>query len=176
MDISHDVTNLLFAIVPGLLVFFTAYFLIKRFLDNEQRMKFAELKATMKKDLLPLRLQAYERIVLFLERVSPNNLLNRVYEPGMSVSDFHRALLLTIRTEYEHNITQQVYMTNAIWNVVKNGRDELVKTINLAFGECDADAPGLELSKKIFEVMVRKNEFPIQNALDQVKNEAHQLF
>ena len=176
MDFSHDVTNLLFAIVPGLLVFFTAYFLIKRFLDNEQRVKFAELKATMKKDLMPLRLQAYERIVLFLERVSPNNLLNRVYEPDMSVSDFHRALLLTIRTEYEHNITQQVYMTNAVWNVVKNGRDELVKTINLAFGECDADAPGLELSKKVFEVMVRKNEFPIQNALDQVKNEAHQLF
>jgi hypothetical protein len=176
MDISHDVTNLLFAIVPGLLVFLTAYFLIKRFLDNEQRVKFAELKASMKKDLMPLRLQAYERIVLFLERVSPNNLLNRVYEPGMSVADFHRALLLTIRTEYEHNITQQVYMTNAVWNVVKNGRDELVKTINLAFGECDADAPGLELSKKVFEVMVRKNEFPIQNALDQVKNEAHQLF
>ncbi|MFM7902420.1 MAG: hypothetical protein ACKPAD_10600 [Bacteroidota bacterium] len=167
---------LLFAIVPGLLVFLTAYFMIKRFIDNEQRMKFADIKASMKKDLLPLRLQAYERIVLFLERVSPNNLLNRVYETDMSVADFHRALLLTIRTEYEHNITQQVYMTNSVWNVVKNGRDELVKTINLAYGECNADAPGLELSKKIFEVMVRKNEFPIQSALDQVKNEAHQLF
>lgn len=176
MDISNDVTNLLFAIVPGLLVFFTAYFLIKRFLDNEQRVKFVELKSSMKKDLMPLRLQAYERIVLFLERISPNNLLNRVYEADMTVADFHRALLLTIRTEYEHNITQQVYMTNAVWNVVKNGRDELVKTINLAFGECNPNAPGLELSKKVFEVMVRKNEFPIQNALDLVKNEAHQLF
>ncbi|MFM7177219.1 MAG: hypothetical protein ACKO0X_07340 [Bacteroidota bacterium] len=176
MDISQDITMLLFAIVPGLLVFLTAYFMIKRFIDNEQRMKFADIKASMKKDLLPLRLQAYERIVLFLERVSPNNLLNRVYETDMSVADFHRALLLTIRTEYEHNITQQVYMTNSVWNVVKNGRDELVKTINLAYGECNADAPGLELSKKIFEVMVRKNEFPIQSALDQVKNEAHQLF
>ncbi|MFM7055196.1 MAG: hypothetical protein ACKOKB_04405 [Bacteroidota bacterium] len=176
MDISQDITMLLFAIVPGLLVFLTAYFMIKRFIDNEQRMKFADIKASMKKDLMPLRLQAYERIVLFLERVSPNNLLNRVYETDMSVADFHRALLLTIRTEYEHNITQQVYMTNSVWNVVKNGRDELVKTINLAYGECNADAPGLELSKKIFEVMVRKNEFPIQSALDQVKNEAHQLF
>ena len=85
MNIPQDLTNLLFAVVPGLLVFLTAYFMIKRFLDNEQRMKYAELKSAMTKDLLPLRLQAYERIVLFLERISPNNLLNRVYEPGMSV-------------------------------------------------------------------------------------------
>jgi hypothetical protein len=176
MDISNDVTNLLFAVVPGLLVFFTAYFMIKRFLDNEQRIKFAEMRAALRKDVLPLRFQAYERILLFLERISPNNMLSRVYETGMTVSDLHRALLLTIRTEYEHNVTQQLYMTNSIWNEVKSGRDELVKTINLAYGECNADAPGVELSKKIFEVMVRQNEFPIQKVIDKLKTEAHQLF
>ncbi|MEY3342391.1 MAG: hypothetical protein RL090_75, partial [Bacteroidota bacterium] len=76
MDISNDVTNLLFAVVPGLLVFFTAYFMIKRFLDNEQRIKFAEMRAALRKDVLPLRFQAYERILLFLERISPNNMLS----------------------------------------------------------------------------------------------------
>jgi len=176
MKFTDELVNSLFYMAPALLVFFTAYFLIKKFLDTQQRMQIAEIKETMRKEMLPLRLQAYERIVLYLERISPNNLLVRVYEPGMTVREFHKEILLNIRTEFEHNITQQVYVTNSVWNIVRNSRDELVKLINQSLEQCHPEASGGELSKKVFETMVRDNHFPVQHAIDQVKNEAHQLF
>jgi hypothetical protein len=176
MKFTEGLVDSLFYMAPALLVFFTAYFLIKKFLDNQQRMHLADIKETVRKDLLPLRLQAYERIVLYLERISPNNLLIRVYEPGMNVRDFHKEVIAAIRTEFEHNVTQQVYVTNSVWAVVRNGRDELIKILNQSFEQCSPDASGQELSRKVFETMIQKNEFPIQSAIDQVKTEAHQLF
>ncbi|MBL0339498.1 MAG: hypothetical protein IPP71_00380 [Bacteroidetes bacterium] len=176
MNLPQGAIDFLVYLAPSLLVFGTSYFLVKRFLDNEQKMKYAELKRTMDNNLLPLRLQAYERIILFLERISPNNLLSRVYEPGMNVLVFHKELLLTIKTEYEHNITQQVYITNAGWAIVRTSRDELIKLINLSLGKCNPLSPGVELSKVIFETMMAQEEYPIQNAIDQIKNEVHSLF
>ena len=176
MNLPQGAIDFLVYLAPSLLVFGTSYFLVKRFLDNEQKMKYVELKRVMDSSLLPLRLQAYERIVLYLERISPNNLLSRVYEPGMNVAVFHKELLLTIKSEYEHNITQQVYVTNAGWAIVRSSRDELVKLINLSFGQCNPANPGVELSKIIFQTMMESEEYPIQNAIDQIKNEAHSLF
>jgi hypothetical protein len=176
MDLPQGVTDFLFYLAPAVLVFITAWYLIKKFLDTDQKLKYAEIKLSMQKDLMPLRFQAYERIVLFLERLSPNNLLIRVYEPGMTVKDFHREILVAIRNEYEHNITQQVYVTNHAWTVVKKSRDELIKLINVSVEKCNPNASGAELSKKVFETMLEGEELPIQKAIDEVKNEAHSLF
>ncbi|MBK7970422.1 MAG: hypothetical protein IPK08_16600 [Bacteroidetes bacterium] len=176
MQLPQGLIDFLVYLAPSLLVFLTAFFLIKKFLDTDQRMKFAELKRVTDNHLLPLRLQAYERIVLFLERISPNNLMIRVYEPGMTVMEFHKEVLLAIRTEYEHNVTQQVYVTNNAWNIVRTSRDELIKLVNLSLEKCNPTAPGHELSKKVFETMLQSEEFPIQKAIDQIKNEAHSIF
>ena len=176
MNLPDTVIDFLVYLAPSLLVFLTSFFLVKKFLDNDQRMKYAELKRTMDKELLPLRMQAYERIVLLLERLSPNNLMVRVYVPGMTVLEMHREVLMAIRTEYEHNITQQVYVTNNAWNIVRTSRDELIKLINQSLEQCNPNAAGVELSKKVFETMLQREEYPIQRAIDQVKNEAHALF
>lgn len=176
MKIPQGIIDFLVYLAPSLLIFLTAYLLIKKFLDTNTKIKYAELKRAIQKDLLPLRLQAYERVVLYLERISPNNLLARVYEPGMTVMEFHRALLMTIRSEFEHNITQQVYITNTGWAIVRKSRDELIRMINEAMQQCNPEAPGIELSKKIYGKMVNEDETPINKAIDQIKNEAHQLF
>jgi hypothetical protein len=134
------------------------------------------MKMGMTREMLPLRMQAFERVVLFLERISPNNLLMRVYKPGMKVSDLHHELLQTIRAEYEHNLTQQVYMSNSSWNAVKKGRDELIRIINTSAEKCDPSGPGAELNKMIFQTMMDNEEFPVQTAIEQVKAEAYSLF
>jgi hypothetical protein len=176
MKISESWMEFLVYLAPSLLVFGMAYFLVKKFLDTDQKMKFAELKRAMHKDILPLRLQAYERIVLYLERISPNNMLIRVYSPGMTAADFHRELLGAIRSEYEHNLTQQVYVTNQAWEIVRGCRDELIKIINTSFAAVNPQDPGAELSKKVFENLMSQAEHPVHKALDQIKNEAHALF
>lgn len=176
MNIPQGVIDFLVYLAPSLLVFLTAYLLIKKFLDTNSTIKQAELKRAIQKDLLPLRLQAYERIVLYLERIAPNNLFARVYEPGMTVMDFHKALLMTIRSEFEHNITQQVYITNSGWAIVRNARDELIRQINETMQKCNPEAPGIELTKRLYDQMLNEEETPIHKAIDQIKNEAHQLF
>ena len=108
MDLPKDIVDILFFLAPALLVFGMAYLLIKKFLDNQHRLKIIETKLLTQKEMMPLRLQAYERLTLFLERISPNNLLGRVYQPGLSVREFHLELLSNIRSEFEHNITQQL--------------------------------------------------------------------
>ena len=176
MNLPTTVIDFLVYLAPSLLVFLTAFYLVKKFLDTDQRLKYAELKRSLDQQLMPLRMQAYERIVLLLERISPNNLLGRIYIPGMTVFEFHKEILMAIRSEFEHNITQQVYVTNNAWNIVRNSRDELIKLINQSLEQCNPNAAGVELSKKIFETMLQRDEFPVQNAIDQVKNEAHSLF
>ncbi len=78
----------------------------------------------------PIKLQAYERIVLFLERISLESLLLRVSSPDMSASQLHTALLNAIRNEFEHNLSQQIYMSPQAWEVVSNASSNMIKIIN----------------------------------------------
>src|SRR6188768_1546334 len=110
MDLPKELTDILFYFVPALLVFGTAFFLLKRFFDSQYRLKLIEAKLQSQKDIIPLRLQAFERLIVFLERISLNNLIGRVYQPGLTVREFHLELLSNIRAEFEHNVSQQIYV------------------------------------------------------------------
>ena len=118
-------------------------------------LKAIEAKLQSQKDIIPLRLQAYERLTVFLERISLNNLLGRVYQPGLTVREFHLELLSSIRAEFEHNISQQIYVSQEVWNSVRSAREEIVKIINTAASSIDPNAKGAELSKIIFENLMK---------------------
>jgi hypothetical protein len=127
MDISLQI---LLTVLPVLFVSVSTYYLIKGFFDNEDKRRKAELKMGNKELITPVRLQAYERVVLFLERITPNSLVMRVYKNGMSAKLMQAELIKSIRSEYEHNMSQQVYMSNQAWEVVKTAKEETVKLIN----------------------------------------------
>ena len=168
---SLNITDFLFVTVPALLVFFTAYTLIKKFISNEERNKLIETKRMLQKEVLPLRLQAYERLTLFLERISPNNLLISTYKPGMKVARFQKELINKIRSEFEHNITQQIYMSSNAWRAIRNAKEEITKLIITASSEVHPEAPGLELSKVIFVKLTEMDETPTQVAINEMKKE-----
>jgi hypothetical protein len=176
MELSKGLTELLFYLAPALLVFATAFFLMKRFFDSQHRLKLIETKIQSQKEFIPLRLQAYERLVLFLERISPNNLLGRVYQPGLTVREFHLELLSNIRSEFEHNVTQQIYVSHEVWNNVRTTKEEIVKVINSASSSVDPNAKGAELSKAIFENLMKEDNNPAQKAIDFIKNEVNQFY
>lgn len=176
MEVQKNIVDLFFFIVPAILVLVTAFFLIKKFLDSQYRIRLIEVKLKTQKDMLPLRLQAYERLTLFLERLSPNNLIGRVYQPGLSVREFHLELLSTIRSEFEHNITQQVYVSTELWNEIRNAKEEIIKIINSTASRIDPNGKGAELSKAIFENIMNENSFDIQKSIDSLKREVNQLY
>lgn len=162
--------------LPAIIVFLTAFLLIGKFIDNEQKKMRIELRANNRKQITPIRLQAYERIVLFLERIAPNALIMRSQQPGMTAKKLQTDLLSLIRAEFEHNLSQQIYMSAQTWNVIKNTKENTVKLINTAADKVDPKAPSIELSKKILETLMDMEIAPNQIAIDFVKKEVGMFF
>ena len=107
--------------------------LLKMKKAENQRGAAVELKVNALKIIMPLKVQAYERFLLYLERVQLPVLVKRVYVPGIEKGVFHLELLQNVREEFEHNLAQQLYVSNSTWNAVKNAKEELVSQINSTF-------------------------------------------
>lgn len=170
------VVDILTFTLPGLIVFATAYFMLKGFMDNEQRKRSHDERINNQKLLTPLRLQAYERIILFLERITPDQLVLRTFDTGYNVETFQQALTTTIRAEYEHNLSQQIYIDARTWNAVKITKENLVKIVNQSAAKLRKDAPAVELSKVILETVMQLDKEPTASALDLIKAEVAQSF
>ncbi len=115
-------------------------------------------------------------MVLFLERIHPSNLVSRTIEPEMRAGNLHAALIATVRAEFEHNFTQQLYMSPKVWESIKLAKEETIQLINLAAAGVPADSSAQQLSKTIFDLLVKSERMSIQQALDAIKAEARQLF
>ncbi len=176
MDVLLKLIETLLYFVPALIVLGAVYMIIKKFFEKEYKLRLLEVKAAAQKDSLALRFQAYERMCLFLERISPNNLLPRVNRSGISARELHAELLISIRAEMEHNLSQQVYVSSKAWEMLKSAKEETIKTINLAGSSLPDGASGVQLNKAIFDILIRNDKIPTQKALEFIKNEARQLY
>jgi hypothetical protein len=163
-------------LVPALLVLYVAYLLVRSFINKELEMRKLEIRGRSIETILPTRLQAFERMALFLERMSPQNLLIRLNTGPMPAREFHQLLLSEIRNEYNHNVSQQIYMSEELWNLIKSAREDLTVMINESANEMSPEATGLDLSKRIFEKTITKNIDPIAHALIELKREIQRTF
>jgi hypothetical protein len=163
-------------ILPALVVLATAYLLIEKFLENERHARNMVFKRESQGLTTPIRLQAYERLTLFLERISPGNLISRVHKTGMSAKLLQAELLKAIRTEYEHNLAQQIYISPGAWELIKNAKEETIKLINTAAINVSDEASGVDLGKLVLEVSMNIEKMPTQVAIDYLKQETRQLF
>lgn len=162
-------------LIPAGLVFLTAWVMIGRMIKNEQDKRRQEIALMNSRTIVPIRLQAYERIILFLERTSMESLLIRVNKQGMTAAQLHTALLSTIRSEFEHNLSQQIYMSQQAWEVIKNARSNTIKYINTIAGELPETATGIDLSRNILEKIMELEKEPTQAAIEFVKAELARL-
>lgn len=125
---------------------------------------------------LPLRLQAYERMCLFLERISPNNLLLRLVPSATSALELQQIVLHEVREEYNHNVAQQLYISTHAWEQIVNAMNETVAVVNQAAAEVSAEAPASDLAKKIFSHVIEKEIQPSTHALKVLKEEIRNVF
>ena len=162
--------------LPALIVFLTAFVLIRGFIKSDEQRRESELTESTQKTVLPLRLQAYERMALLLERISPESLVMRVNKPGMNARQLHGELLSSIRAEYEHNLSQQVYISTEAWEKIRTARSNVINLVNAANDQVKEDATAITLSQKIFEQVLQLKSPPIQEALDYLKEEIRELY
>ena len=173
MDIFWDILKI---VLPAGIVFLTAFYTIKKFLDNEQKKRLLEMRKDGQKVLTPIRLQACERVTMLLERISPISLINRVHKKGMSARELQGQLIQNIRNEFNHNLSQQIYISDDAWKRVKNSKEEMIKLVNLASSKVQDDAPGAALSKVILQVSMKIDKMPTDVAIEYLKKEIRQTF
>ena len=171
-----EILEILKYTLPALVVLITAYLLIKLLVKNDADRRNKEIILQNQKTITPLRLQAYERAVLFLERISLESLILRVNKQGMTSQQLQGELLSAIRAEFEHNLSQQVYMSPQAWEVIKNARINIAKLINTSAGQVKPVSPSLELSTYLLEKVMEMEKPPTQVALDFIKQEFNSLF
>ena len=162
--------------VPAIIVFVATFFVLKKFLDNEYRKQLFELKKSSMKTITPMRLQAYERAVLFLERINVENMVKRVTKPNMKADQLQMALVQSIRSEYEHNLSQQIYMSEDAWNAVKVAREETVKLIHMAMAEIGGKGSAMDLTQSLFRKVEEEDIPPYEKGISILKKEVKHLF
>ena len=168
-------TALLSVAVTG----FIFYKIASTYFDNQQKTQMLQMRIDEHKESLkvvtPIRLQAYERMALYLERISPNSLILRTFRPGMDIKALQLAMTKSIRDEWEHNLSQQVYLTTESWNRIREAKEEMINLINGSAVKLPADADPTSLAGAIFESCA-KSKIPTDEAIEFMKNEIQERF
>lgn len=170
------IVELLKILIPAAAVLYGMYLTIQIFLQKQFEQKEVEIKQKTIEITTPIRLQAYERMTLFLERITPANLLIRLGSTDTQAIDYQRFLLQEIREEFNHNLAQQVYISHESWEKIRGAMNDVVALINTSASEVSPDATSINLSKKIFEKVINENQQPTADALRTLKAEAQKLF
>ena len=131
MDASRVIDLFLFAI-PSLITGLIAYYFFKEHTKNEDGRRRFLLQKELQVNALPLRLQAYERMAIFLERITPSKLLIRVAPTSSNIESYESLLIASIEQEFEHNLSQQIYISDECWNIITAAKNATIQLIRKA--------------------------------------------
>ena len=163
--------NILYFIVPSIIVFGVTYYLVNKFMAEQRKVRLLELKKEQLKSITPIKLQAYERLTLFLDRISPDNLVVRLSKAGQSSNQLRHELIQTITSEFNHNISQQIYVSNDCWNMIKAVKEQIIGIVEVCYQECGSGASGPDLGKLVLTKLMNEKTIPTQKAIELLKQE-----
>lgn len=172
-QILIDVVILFAGIFAALMA---VYYILKSDIQRFFNLKTIELNKESRAHILPLRLQAHERLIIFIDRINPANLLVRLHQQGIAIGTLRAGILNEVRSEYQHNITQQLYVDSVTWNVVRKLKDDTIAMINNVVQGLPADTNGIELSKAVLQHMAGIEENPYDLTIELIKKDIHKLF
>ncbi len=171
MDGFRDVIELIALMVAIGGVIGVVYLLLTKHFEFQRETHLREWNQKKAKDYLPIQMQAYERLILFLERIHPERLVFRVNKPGMSARLMQSDVLKVIRDEFDHNLTQQLYISNEAWASVIAAKEETIKILNKAAENTPKDGTSLEFSAAILQLTQRMTKAPTDVAAEILKAE-----
>jgi len=163
-------------IVPSAMVFGVAYFFIKQLTQNRQITVHSEMRKERQMHVLPMKVEAYQRLILFLERIHPNSMVMRVHNPAKNAVLIQHEILEQIRSEFEHNIAQQMFVSPQAWDMVKRSKDELVQLAHIAGKQMTDESSAMDYSAILFELTSQVNPFPTEIAISFLKEEFQGMF
>jgi hypothetical protein len=166
-----SISLILTYLLPAVVLYFAVRYAVRAYLQNTENKRNTEKKLRFEETMLPLRLQASERLILLLERITPVQAINRAMQPGMSSYELQINLLRNIREEFEHNTAQQLYVSQHCWAMIKSAKEEVIRLVNLSVTEAGEGANAGEVAQKMLLHWSNLEQDPIQTAINQVKKE-----
>ena len=169
------ILDILLLLVPALLVFLTAMIFFNRMRNDQREFQKWHMRSEERKHSLPLQMKAYERLIIMLERITPSNLVMRVNQGSMDGAQLQLELLKAVRSEFEHNISMQMYVSRTAWELTKNAKDEVLQMVKIAATKAGPEASGMALSKEIFDLEAKTGNQAIKQTLDLLRMEAQKM-
>jgi hypothetical protein len=150
------------ALVAGVLVFL--------FLKQRRELKAARAAGAQTGDAntRQMQLQAYERLILLTDRIALPNLISRLNQPGLEGRDMQGLLTQAIRQEFEHNVTQQMYVSAEAWEAVRNYKEQNLLIVNQVASFLPPEATGIDLNKHLLDLLVQNPKASLQNVVSEV--------
>jgi len=176
MELVEIIAEVLKYVVPALLVLITVKVVNDAHQRRAEREQEVSLRSEVMRQHLPLRLSAYERAILFLERISPEHLLARVSASGKSIDEFRAELVQEIRREYEHNLAQQLYISPQGWEGLVRAKDEILGLIHQTAQELQNEEDARALARKILEKTRDHSELTSHKVRFMLKRDIQKLF
>ena len=170
--------------IPALVVLISVWIVMNKVFKDEEQKRLWELKKASQKEISPTRLRAYERLALVLERTQPEALVMGLNErleaageslANLSVTKMQQELLRTVRLEFDHNLSQQVYVSDETWSKIIGARDEMAAFISTMAIQMPKESTSMDYAKVLMTAYRNNGETPHQIALDALKEEARGL-
>ncbi len=166
---DFNLVQLLYNILPAILVGLISFYFFQMHISNEEKKRLFTLRQENQKVALPIKLQAFERMALFVERISIGKLLLRIKPKNNDLEAYENLLVQTIDQEFDHNLAQQIYLTSECWNVIKTSKNATIGIIRRTAKQDDVNTAD-ELRQQILNALMKQTA-PTEAALEYIKKE-----
>ena len=161
--------------VPALCVLLATWLVMHKFYKSEAEKRLWELKRLSQKEISPLRMRAHERLSLLLERTTPEHLLIELNLGEMTILEVQQHLMRTIRLEYDHNLSQQVYVSDQVWDTIIAAREQMVAFINTMAQQMPPESTALDFAKVLITAYRSNGQTANDQAMQMLRTEARSL-
>lgn len=162
--------------LPALLVLLATWLVLWKMLQEDRAKREFELKRKSQKEITPLRLRGYERLALLLDRTTPEALLRDLDVQELTAQQISSILLQKLRLEFDHNLSQQIYVSDEVWEAITEAREQMVLFLSTMARQYPAETNGVEVAKLMLTAYAQNGETPHQKAMKKLKDEVRTLF
>lgn len=172
---NSDFYDIIKYLIPQICILGLVYLFLEHWLKRERILGAMKRKDEYNKHILPNQIHAFERMVLYLERISPNNLIPRLNQPNYTAKEFQFILTKDISDEYEHNLSQQLYIPNETWTLITLAKDKMIQDIMSAAKGLPETALGKDLAYKIIESNMNGGKDLCTNGIKALKKDLQKV-
>lgn len=165
------IVDILKFIIPSIIVFSATYIMMRQFLEEDYKKKLLEIKEKNAGLITPIKLQAYERLTILLERIAPENLVMTLSKPKQTAAELKQMINFQVTEEFNHNISQQIYISSQAWELIKVIREQILFIVDESFKNLPENAKGTDLGKAIITELMNHKSHPTRSGIEFLKKE-----